>query len=145
MVGPHYRRRPASCDPTRSPRIDLAFLPLSLVGPAQAGKLRLIAVASDDRAPRAPAVPTAKEAGFPALSVFGGHGLFAHKEMPEALRARIAEDVREIATNTEVAQRLLAMGYIPRAESRTEFTAILQRERTRWTEVAQMYGAKPSQ
>jgi hypothetical protein len=37
------------------------------------------------------------------------------------------------------------MGYVPRADSPTEFAAILERERTRWTEVAQMYGAKPPQ
>ena len=141
-----YRNPIASLPDLAEGRVDLAFLPLApLVGPAQAGKLRLIAVASDDRAPRAPDVPTAKEAGFPALSVFGGHSLFAPKEMPEALRARIAADVREVTTNTEVAQRLLAMGYIPRADSPTEFAAILERERTRWTEVAKMYGAKPPQ
>ena len=65
--------------------------------------------------------------------------------MPEALRARIAADVREITTNTDVARRLLAMGYIPRTDSTKEFAAILERERKRWTEVAHRYGAKPSQ
>jgi tripartite-type tricarboxylate transporter receptor subunit TctC len=141
-----YRNPIASLPDLTEGRVDLAFLPLApLVGPAQAGKIRLIAVASDERAPSAPDVPTATEAGFPALSVFGGHCLFAPKEMPEALRARIAADVREITTSTEVARRLMAMGYIPRADSTTEFAAILERERIRWTEVAQMYGAKPSQ
>jgi tripartite-type tricarboxylate transporter receptor subunit TctC len=141
-----YRNPIASLPDLTEGRVDLAFLPLApLVGPAQAGKIRLIAVASDERAPSAPDVPTATEAGFPALSVFGGHCLFAPKEMPEALRARIAADVREITTSTEVARRLTAMGYIPRADSTTEFAAILERERIRWTEVAQMYGAKPSQ
>ena len=111
-----YRNPMASLPDLAEGRVDLAFLPLApLIGPAQAGKLRLIAVASDDRAPRAADLPTAKEAGFPTLSVFGGHCLFAPKEMPVPLRARIAADVREITTNTEVAQRLLAMGYIPRA------------------------------
>jgi tripartite-type tricarboxylate transporter receptor subunit TctC len=141
-----YRNPIASLPDLTEGRVDLAFLPLApLVGPAQAGKIRLIAVASDERAPSAPDVPTATEAGFPALSVFGGHCLFAPKEMPEALRARIAADVREVTTSTEVARRLTAMGYIPRADSTTEFAAILERERIRWTEVAQMYGAKPSQ
>jgi tripartite-type tricarboxylate transporter receptor subunit TctC len=141
-----YRNPFASLPDLAEGRVDLAFLPLSpLIGPAQAGKLRLVAVASDQRAPLAPDLPTATEAGFPALSVFGGHCLFAPKEMPEALRARIASDVREITANADVAQRLLAMGYIPRTDSGSELAAILQRERKRWTEVAQRYGAKPSQ
>ena len=141
-----YRNPFASLPDLAEGRVDLAFLPLApLVGPAQAGKLRLVAVASDERAPLAPDVPTATEARFPALSVFGGHCLFAPKEMPEALRTRIAADVREITTNTDVARRLLAMGYIPRADSPAEFADILVRERTRWTEVARLYGAKPPQ
>jgi tripartite-type tricarboxylate transporter receptor subunit TctC len=90
-------------------------------------------------------VPTAAEAGFPALSVFGGHCLFAPKEMPEALRTRIAADVREVTANTDVGRRLRAMGYIPRTDSPQELAAVLERERKRWTAVAQRYGAKPPQ
>jgi tripartite-type tricarboxylate transporter receptor subunit TctC len=90
-------------------------------------------------------VPTAAEAGFPALSVFGGHCLFAPKEMPEALRTRITADVRETTAQADVARRLLAMGYIPRTDSPRELAVFLERERKRWTEVALRYGAKPPQ
>lgn len=141
-----YRNPIAALPDLAEGRVDLAFLPLApLIGPAQAGKLRLVAVASDDRAPLAPEVPTARQAGFPTLSLFGGHSLFAPKEMPEPLRARIASDVREALDDAEVARRLVAMGYIPRTESTAEFAAMLDRERVRWTEVARMYGAKPAQ
>jgi tripartite-type tricarboxylate transporter receptor subunit TctC len=141
-----YRNPFASLPDLAEGRVDLAFLPLApLVGPAQAGKLRLVAVASDERAPLAPDVPTATEAGFPALSVFGGHCLFAPKEMPEALRARIAAEVLETTANADVRRRLLAMGYIPRTDSPQELAVVLERERKRWTEVAQRYGAKPPQ
>jgi tripartite-type tricarboxylate transporter receptor subunit TctC len=141
-----YRNPIAALPDLAEGRVDLAFLPLApLIGPAQAGKLRLVAVASDDRAPLAPEVPTGRQAGFPTLSLFGGHGLFAPKEMPEPLRARIAGDLRAILADAEVARRLTAMGYIPRTESTVEFAAILDRERVRWTEVARMYGAKPPQ
>ena len=76
--------------------------------------------------------------------MFGGHCLFAPKEMPDTLRARIASDVREITTNADVARRLRAMGYISRTESGHELAVLLERERKRWTAVAQKYGAKPS-
>ena len=112
-----YRNPIAALPDLAEGRVDLAFLPLApLIGPAQAGKLRLVAVASDDRAPLAPDVPTARQAGFPTLSLFGGHGLFAPKEMPEPLRARIAGDLRATLADAEVARRLTAMGYIPRTE-----------------------------
>jgi tripartite-type tricarboxylate transporter receptor subunit TctC len=141
-----YRNPIAALPDLAEGRVDLAFLPLApLVGPAQAGKLRLVAVASDDRAALAPDVPTARQAGFPTLSLFGGHSLFAPKEMPEKLRARIAGDVRETLADAEVARRLTAMGYIPRTESTAELAAMLDRKRVRWTEVARTYGAKPQQ
>jgi tripartite-type tricarboxylate transporter receptor subunit TctC len=141
-----YRNPIAALPDLAEGRVDLAFLPLApLIGAAQAGKLRLVAVASDDRAPLAPDVPTARQAGFPTLSLFGGHGLFAPKEMPEPLRAHIAGDVRAILADAEVARRLTAMGYIPRTDSTADFAAMLDRERMRWTEVARMYGAKPPQ
>ena len=140
-----YRNPIAALPDLAEGRVDLAFLPLApLVGPAQAGKLRLVAVASDERGPLAPDVPTAAEAGFPALSLFGGHCLYAPKEMPEALQARIATDVRAITADADVARRLRAIGYIPRSDSPQELAVLLERERKRWTEVAQKYGAKPS-
>jgi tripartite-type tricarboxylate transporter receptor subunit TctC len=141
-----YRNPIAALPDLAEGRVHLAFLPLApLIGPAQAGKLRLVAIASDDRAPLAPDVPTARQAGFPTLSLFGGHGLFAPKEMPEPLRTHIGGDVRAILADADVARRLTAMGYIPRADSTAEFAAMLDRERVRWTEVARMYGAKPPQ
>ena len=118
-------------------RADLAFLPLPLmIGAARAGKVRLVAVASPGRAPGAPAVPTAAEAGFPSLVVFDGHALFGPHDMAETLRARIAEDVGAAVRDPVVAERLARMGYCPCPESPAGFQALLQRERAHWTEVA---------
>jgi tripartite-type tricarboxylate transporter receptor subunit TctC len=88
-------------------------------------------VASPDRAPSAPDVPTATEAGFPVLAFPGGFGLFAPRDMPEALRLRIAEDVRTATGDPEMARRVSALGVIPRAGTPAEFEALLLRERAR--------------
>jgi tripartite-type tricarboxylate transporter receptor subunit TctC len=127
-------------------RIDLAFLPvMPMIGPAEAGKLRLIAIASDDRAPLAPSIPTVREAGFPTLSIAGGHSLFGPKEMLEALRTRIAADVRLTLMDDDITRRMTSMGYPPRTESTAELAALLERDRRHWTELARLYGAKPPQ
>ncbi|SEP51325.1 Tripartite-type tricarboxylate transporter, receptor component TctC [Rhodospirillales bacterium URHD0017] len=141
-----YRNPIASLPDLAEGRVDLAFLPLlPMIGPAQAGKLRLVVVASADHAPRAPEVPTAGEAGFPGLAMSGGHNLFGPRDMPDPLRARIGADVAAILREPEVAQRLKEMGYVPRLDSPSEFTAFLERERAHWTKVALAYGAKPAQ
>jgi len=106
--------------------------------------LRLVAVASDDRAPLAPDVPTARQAVFRPCPVRRPQPVRTEGDA-EKLRARIAGDVRETLADAEVARRLTAMGYIPRTESTAELAAMLDRERVRWTEVARMYGAKPQQ
>jgi tripartite-type tricarboxylate transporter receptor subunit TctC len=141
-----YRNVFASLPDLAQGRIDFVFIPLSpLLGAAQGGQARLIAVASPDRAPLAPEVPTAAEAGFPSLSLPGGHGLFAPREMPALLRARIAEEVRAALAKPEVARRLAVLAYIPRTGTPAEFAAMLEAERARWTEVARLYGARPPQ
>jgi tripartite-type tricarboxylate transporter receptor subunit TctC len=119
-------------------RADLAFLPLPpMIGAARAGKVRLVAVASPERAACAPAIPTAAEAGFPSLVLFDGHALFGPRDMAEAQRARIAGDVVSAVRDPAVAERLARMGYQPCFESTAGFQALLQRERAHWTEVAQ--------
>ena len=141
-----YRNPFASLPDIAQGRVGLAMLPLApMLGPVSGGQLRLLAVASPDRAPAAPDVPTAAEAGFPVLGFLGGFGLFAPRDMPEALRLRIAEDVRAATTDPEMARRVSALGVIPRAGTPAEFEALLLRERARWTEVARRYGVRPAQ
>jgi tripartite-type tricarboxylate transporter receptor subunit TctC len=119
-------------------RADLAFLPLPLmISAARAGKIRLVAVASPQRAAGAPAIPTAAEAGFPSLVLFDGHALFGPRGMAEAQRVRIAGDVVSAVRDPAVAERLARMGYQPCLESPAGFQALLQRERAHWTELAQ--------
>jgi tripartite-type tricarboxylate transporter receptor subunit TctC len=141
-----YRNPLASIGDIAEGRVDLIMFPLApLVGPAQAGKLKLIAVTSNDHAPLAPTVPTASEAGFPALSVNAAHCLFGPKEMSHSLRERIAADMRDVLGLPEVKERITALGYVPRGAPMGEATAFLARERARWTKVAQAYGARPPQ
>jgi tripartite-type tricarboxylate transporter receptor subunit TctC len=128
-------------------QVDLAFLPLpSTIGSAQSGRLRLVAVASADRAPVAPEVPTVGEAGFPSLAMFSGHSLFGARDMPVTRRARIADDVAAALRDPVVAERLSRMGYRLRLDPPDTFLALLQRERTRWNGVAQAaYGVIETQ
>jgi tripartite-type tricarboxylate transporter receptor subunit TctC len=118
-------------------RVDLAFLALPpAIGAAQPGRIRLIAVASTERAPGVPAVPTVVEAGFPSLAMLSGHSLFGPRDMPAALRARIADDVAAAVRDPVAAERLARMGYRPQLESPAAFQALLQRERAHWSELA---------
>ena len=65
-------------------------------------------VTNTARSPLAPEVPTPQEAGFPELTFNGVNGIYGWRDMPESLKARIAADIREIATDPAVAARLQA-------------------------------------
>jgi tripartite-type tricarboxylate transporter receptor subunit TctC len=142
-----YRSPAASLADLADGRVDLAFLPLPpTLGAAQSGRVRLVAVASTDRAPAALEVPTVGEAGYPSLAIFDGHSLFGPRDMPAARRARIADDVAAALRDPVVAERLARMGYRPQHDSPAVFQALLQRERAHWSEMAQAsFGAAETQ
>jgi tripartite-type tricarboxylate transporter receptor subunit TctC len=134
-----YRSPAASLADLADGRVDLAFLPLTpTLGAAQSGRVRLVAVASADRAPAALDVPTVGEAGYPSLAIFDGHSLFGPRDMSPARRARIADDVAAVLRDPVVAERLTRMGYRPQHDSPAVFQALLQRERAHWRDMAQL-------
>ena len=73
----------------------------------QAGTIRALAMTNQMRAPTAPDIPTAAEAGYPALTFDGLVGLFGPPNMAAALRERIAADIRAVAADPGVQSRLI--------------------------------------
>jgi tripartite-type tricarboxylate transporter receptor subunit TctC len=57
--------------------------------------------------------------------------------MPEALKARIAEDVRGIATDPAVAERLKPIGATMRPGNAADFAAAIEEQRAKVAAVAQ--------
>ena len=87
-------------------RIQLYVAAYAIMRPqVQAGKVKLIAITNSERAPMLLDVPTAKEAGHPALAIDGLVGLFGPKDMPKELRDRIAADVIAAASDPDVAAK----------------------------------------
>lgn len=96
-----------------------------------AGTARLLMVSSRQRAPQAPDVPTAAEAGFPDLTFDGTVGVYGRRGMPAPLIARIAADVRTITEDPTFRDQLLAIGTAPRAGTPEEFSALIEEQRAR--------------
>jgi tripartite-type tricarboxylate transporter receptor subunit TctC len=59
----------------------------------QAGRIKVLAQMGGKRAPSLPDIPTATEAGFPAMEMEGLVGLFGSPAAPAELRERIGADV----------------------------------------------------
>jgi hypothetical protein len=78
-------------------RIHVAVSGLAFLLPqVQTGKAKLLMVTNHERAPLAPDVPTAQEAGYPDLTFDGVVGFYGWRDMPADLKQRIAADVRAV-------------------------------------------------
>ena len=75
--------------------------------PARSGCL---AITNLKRTPVAPDLPTAIEAGYPALALDGLIGLFGPRSLPASVVERIAADVLAAAEDPAIAKRLAATG-----------------------------------
>jgi tripartite-type tricarboxylate transporter receptor subunit TctC len=88
-------------------RIQVAEASLATLQPQlQAKSIKLLALVSSVRSPSYPDVPTAKEAGFPELTLDGLVGLFGPKDMPLSIREQIAADLREAVLAKDFESRL---------------------------------------
>jgi tripartite-type tricarboxylate transporter receptor subunit TctC len=126
-------------------RIDVASTGLTQLLPQdQAGKAKLLAVMNRVRSPVAPHVPTAAEAGYPDLTFDGVTGFFGWRDIPVELRDRIAADVRVIADDPGVKERLAAMGIVARSSTPSEFGAAIEEQRAKVTAIAAAIGSKPT-
>jgi len=103
-------------------RIQLYVAAYAIMRPqVQAGKVKVLALMNNERAPMLPDVPTAREAGTPGLSMDGLVGLFGPKEMPKDVRDRIAADVIAAASDQEMSGKIAATGQIVRPSGADEF------------------------
>jgi tripartite-type tricarboxylate transporter receptor subunit TctC len=90
----------------------------------QAGRVKILAVMSRQRALTAPEVPTVVEAGFPALQLDSLIGIFGPRGISNELRESIAADVRAVAaSDPAIASRLAATGMLLDVRGPREFAA----------------------
>lgn len=110
-----------------------------------AGKVKLLAVTNHERAPALPDVPTATEAGYPSLEFDGLVGLFGPPNVAADIRARIADDIRAVAADPTIVERLTATGQIVSPGNSAEFAASIEQQKAQVAAVAKLFGNKPVQ
>lgn len=117
----------------------------SLLPQVYAGKVRFLAVTNSSRAPIVPEVPTAIEAGYADLAFDGLAGIFGPRDISTERRDRISADVRAIATDPVIADRLAAVGQIARGSTPAEFAAAIAEQRAKIAAIVKLIGTKPTQ
>jgi tripartite-type tricarboxylate transporter receptor subunit TctC len=108
----------------------LSILPVN--GPIQGGKLKALAVASPQRSPLLPDVPTISESGLPGFSAVITYGLAAPAGTPRAIVERLNKELNAALDDGELRARVAAEGGQVLPGKPEDYAAEVDREEKRW-------------
>ncbi|MBB4425651.1 tripartite-type tricarboxylate transporter receptor subunit TctC [Bradyrhizobium sp. CIR48] len=108
-----------------------------------AGKLRLIAVTSEQRLSSAPEIPTVAESGMPGLKYAGWFGLFAPRATPDTIVERIAAATRTAMADPHLQESYRSQGLEPDIDSGPDkFQRLVEDELVRLAPIVRSTGLK---
>ncbi|MES3000704.1 MAG: tripartite tricarboxylate transporter substrate binding protein [Pseudomonadota bacterium] len=137
-----YKGSPAVLQDLIGGQIQLAFdAGASILPQIRNGKVRLIGVASDARAPQTPDMPTLTEQGVPAFRAVVWSGLFAPAGTPPAAVAKLNELMNQALRDPVFAEQLRKQGGEPAGGTSAEFRSFLAAEIARWSKAVADSGA----
>ena len=138
-----YRNPVEALTDTVNGRVQLYWAAHAIVqAQAQAGNVKVIAIANSEPTSLLPGVPTVTQAGYPDLTLDGLIGIFGPRDMPQPLRERIAADVKTALDDSSIHSRLTATAQVVVPGSAAEFAASIDKQRAGLVEVARVLGIK---
>ena len=139
---PYKGAVPAQADVV-SGHVQLYFDTLTSSAPfMQGGQLRPLFITTPQRLSRWPDVPTAAEAGFPALTRSAWIGIVVPAATPAALTARINRSVNQVLESERFRDRLRALGASAVGGTLDEARRFVDEETQRWGDVVRASGAQ---
>jgi tripartite-type tricarboxylate transporter receptor subunit TctC len=137
-----YRTSPEAIAALLGNQVDVLFDTVSaLLGQVQSGKLKALAVTGKDRFPAVPDVPAAIESGLlPGYDVTTWYGIFAPRDCPPAVIAKLNRTINASLAEDVVRARLTTAGVVVKGSTPEEFGKHLQREYARWNAVREAAG-----
>jgi tripartite-type tricarboxylate transporter receptor subunit TctC len=138
-----FKGMPEALAETLAGRIQYTF---TSPGPALAlirdGRLLALAVASSQRSPVLPQVPTAAEAGLPGFEYELWQGLFAPVGTPRPVVAKLNQEVTRVMGLADVRDTLLKQAVVHRPNSPEEFDRFVRNEIDKLRNVIRVAGIK---
>jgi tripartite-type tricarboxylate transporter receptor subunit TctC len=125
-------------------QVEFAYLPVHTAMPhVQAGKLRVLAVASNRRSVLAPDAPSFKELGFENLEMELWFGIYGPARLPPEVVKKWAELLPPVLEMPEVKDTWIKQGLVPFYAPADEFGKLTQSELVKWKAVVEKAGIQP--
>jgi len=113
-----------------------------IVGYIKTGKVRVLGIASLQRSPQLPDVPTIHESGVPGFEAVNWFGLFAPAKTPRPIINRVNAALVKTVKSPELQAQFIALGADPVGSTVEEFTAFVKRDMEKYEKVVRISGAK---
>jgi tripartite-type tricarboxylate transporter receptor subunit TctC len=110
-------------------QVDLCFVGISGArGYIDGGQIKVLASTGTERTPVLTGVPTMKESGFPDFVVFGYLGLWAPRDTPKEVVARLYDSVKEALARPNMRDLFTTLGAATDPTPPDEFARFLDRD-----------------
>jgi len=124
--------------------VDLMFTELATsMQLHQAGKARILAVATRERVPALPDIPTLAEAGVPGCESSTWSALTAPPKTPDAVVGKLNEAANKALQSPEMIERFEKLDLGPGGGTPAAMAAFVADETRRWGEVIRAAGIQP--
>jgi tripartite-type tricarboxylate transporter receptor subunit TctC len=110
--------------------------------PHAGGRVTVLAVSAERRAPQLPQVPTVAEQGYPGFRTITWNGYVAPAATPREVVERIAREVGAACKDAGFVERLNKIGVDPVCGTPAEFAAAIKEDLGTWKEAVQAAEAK---
>ena len=141
MVMVPFNGAPLAINSALGNHTPIAFTALPpAIGAIQDGSLRGIAILAKQRIAALPDLPTNVEQGVPGLESDTLTGIVAPAGTPPSIVEKWHAAIVKMAADPAVRQKLDALGFVPVANSPTEFSERIKSEAARWDKVVKAAG-----
>jgi tripartite-type tricarboxylate transporter receptor subunit TctC len=103
----------------------------------QSGKVRALAIASTERSPLMPELPTAAEAGVPGYEVTSWHGFVVPAGTPQPVIDKLNRELNTILAMDDVKKVFAQQGVVPDGGTPAQFQRFIDSQMTLWKKVVQ--------
>ena len=124
-------------------RIDVSNSTLpSVLGQIQSGDIRAIAIASPERNPTLPDVPTLREQGITGADAESWAAFFAPVATPSTVLERLSREIIAVLEKPTVREAITKMGFSLKVRDPASFRPYLAEEIKTWGEIIRLAGVK---
>ena len=138
-----YKGAPQAVTDVLAGHMQMMFNSIAPIVPhIKSGRVRVLGIASLQRSPQLPDLPTISESGVPGFEAVNWFGLFAPAKTPPAIINRVNGALVKTVKSPELQAQFIALGADPVGSSVEEFTAFVKRDMEKYEKVVRLSGAK---